>query len=465
MKVQSFIRRIAMAFSLFLFAAVAVAESSITFTTNRKVGEKLTLVIGASGGVRFDGASGTFKNYREVLFTIEKQTITITGEIESFSCAGCEITALDVTKAPELTFLSCENNEIQTLDLKENLLLRSLYCQTNKLSELNIAKQKDLGLLSCAENQLSALDVTNNADLMELYCYGNQLSELKVDHLQDLRKLSCSDNQLTALDVTKNADLRSLFCFGNRLTALNVSNNTALYQLSFSNNQITAIDLSKNKDLEILFAEKNPLAQSLDVSHLTNLEQLYVSHTHCKSLDLRNNAKLTELSCSHNQLRGLDLSGKSQLRQVWIQDNLMNTDSMHVLIERLPTRIPAMYGRLVMKDAEVADSNVCFREDVERASKKYWTLLELHGDYTSTYEGVIDGLNQAFAQKLICRYENGLLTLQDAKPNVAYTVYDLRGRILAQGRTDARGRVSRMLAASAHQRLIIKVAQCGTLKI
>ena len=62
MKPKVFIRRIAIALSLFLFAAVAVAESSITFTTNRKVGEKLTLVIGANGDVRFDGASGTFNN-------------------------------------------------------------------------------------------------------------------------------------------------------------------------------------------------------------------------------------------------------------------------------------------------------------------------------------------------------------------------------------------------------------------
>ena len=58
MKAQVFIRRIAMALSLFLFAAVAVAESSITFTTNRKVGRETHARNWGKGSVTFDGVKG-----------------------------------------------------------------------------------------------------------------------------------------------------------------------------------------------------------------------------------------------------------------------------------------------------------------------------------------------------------------------------------------------------------------------
>ncbi|MDL2254928.1 hypothetical protein LJB78_01430, partial [Bacteroidales bacterium OttesenSCG-928-J16] len=91
--------------------------------------------------------------------------------------------------------------------------------------------------------QLSSVDVSGAPSLTYLDVSANILSALDVSGLTALRELFCGDNQLTALDVSVNTALTSLSCSYNQLIALDVSANTALTILSCNSNQLTTLDL------------------------------------------------------------------------------------------------------------------------------------------------------------------------------------------------------------------------------
>jgi Leucine-rich repeat (LRR) protein len=94
--------------------------------------------------------------------------------------------------------------------------------------------------LNCSHKRLTALDVSRNPDLTVLNCGHNHLTALDVSRNTGLTKLECYDNRLTALDVSRNTALTELECGYNHLTALDVSRNTALTRLNCRNNQLTA---------------------------------------------------------------------------------------------------------------------------------------------------------------------------------------------------------------------------------
>ena len=119
-----------------------------------------------------------------------------------------------------------------------------LHCGENQLTALDVSKNPELKELICFFNHLTALDVSKNTALTELYCYCNQLTTLDVSKNIALQSLGCDSNQLTTLDVSKNTALTELYCYGNQLTALDVSKNTALIYLSILSNKFDAAALN-----------------------------------------------------------------------------------------------------------------------------------------------------------------------------------------------------------------------------
>jgi len=100
--------------------------------------------------------------------------------------------------------------------------------------------------LSCAGNQLTELDVCNKTELVELNCSYNQLTTLNVSGASNLYMLQCSNNQITKLEMSNNITLCELYCSNNQLTELDVSgsNSGRFWRLSVSNNQLTASALN-----------------------------------------------------------------------------------------------------------------------------------------------------------------------------------------------------------------------------
>ena len=88
------------------------------------------------------------------------------------------------------------------------------------------------------------------------------------------------DNQLNSLDISHLPELQECYCYNTNISELDVSKNNKLIRLSCGKNNLSQINCSNLKDLEFL----------------------YVSENNLTALDIRQNLNLTELNCGGNML-------------------------------------------------------------------------------------------------------------------------------------------------------------------
>lgn len=171
--------------------------------------------------------------------------IKIYGEnIVYFSCAPntgeTKVTAIDVTKAVDLT---------------------ELYVNTNKLTNLDVTKNTKLQKLYCDGNPITSLDLTKNVVLTYLKANTMEINELDISKCPELDYLSCNANKLEILDISKNTKLRSLYCVNNQIKSIDFSKNTILDYASVGNNQLTSIDVTACTVLRYLLCPNNQVSE------------------------------------------------------------------------------------------------------------------------------------------------------------------------------------------------------------
>ena len=191
------------------------SKCQMTFTTAKSVGSSIFLiikegnrpteVIGAEavfGTNPFDGGPGNDEEV--VVLVLEKQSVTIKGDITHLTFYDPELTALDVSQNPMLKYLKCSvgYSFLTSLDVSKNTALETLVCDNNNLTSLDVSKNTALQVLSCEENNLTSIDISKNT---ELYAF------------------SCAFNKITSLDISKNTKLRSLDCRSNKIKAEEMS--------------------------------------------------------------------------------------------------------------------------------------------------------------------------------------------------------------------------------------------------
>lgn len=162
---------------------VAMAQNKVRIVTTKAVGEKVEWEITAKGEVTFDGvtkgASSSSVNPNEHNYTIDKQEITITGELTNLRCNNSGITSIDLSDCPSLVTLSCSNNALNELDITKLTGLKELSCHTNKIRVLDLSKNENLEELLCQDNMIEMLDFTNCLKLNGANCYDNKLTSIK----------------------------------------------------------------------------------------------------------------------------------------------------------------------------------------------------------------------------------------------------------------------------------------------
>ena len=244
---------------------------------------------------------------------------------------------------------------------------------TSKITALDISRCPELKFLYCRGELLTSLDVSKNTALEALYCEGNQLTSLDISTNTALKHLSCSYNQLTSLDIYKNTALETLRCSNNQLSMLVFSNNTALKYLECENNQLTSLDVSKNTALEYLLCSDNQLT-SLDVSGCTVLEYLYCHENKLTSLDVSNNAVLKNLYCYGNLLTSVVVSNFTEMVALACNRNNLNYATLNTIFDALPNWIDSYSGRWV----DVRDTPGITQAGYDRtiATDKNWIVTE-----------------------------------------------------------------------------------------
>ena len=332
---------------------------------------------------------------------VSKNTNLVNLDVESN-----KLTSLDVSKNTKLETLGCSSNQLTSLDVTKNVNLVTLNVEFNKLTSLDVSKNTKLETLGCSSNQLTSLDVTKNVNLVTLNVEYNNLTSLDVTKNTNLKIFSCQKNQLTSLDVTKNTKLEDFSCHFNLLKALDVTKCTNLQELLVGNNNLTALDVTKCTKLKTLECACNQLT-SLDLSKNTELTRVLCYENQLASLDLTNSTKLTLLNCYENKLTSLDLSKCTELEILWVHRNkltslllpasvpnlhqvvcykdLIKTEQMQNIVNRLPTRTAAEPGILKpIAPDDAAEGNVITTQQVQTAQAKYWNVTDTNNQ---PYEG------------------------------------------------------------------------------
>lgn len=241
-------------------------QPTITFTTNKNVGEEIKVSVTLPEGVTVDnitveGATvvkteDTSKpNEKNITYRLTEQTVKILGD---------------------LTTLVCNNNGITSIDLSHSKLV-NLFCPYNSITELNTNGNNNLSTLNCNNNQLTALDVSTNSELTYLNCNYNKISTLNLPQNNKLWLLACAYNKLKELNVSNFKDLIDLSCSRNELEKLTVKNNPELARLRFYNNPLSQIDFSNNPKLNTLETYSNNLSLAQMQQLVNNLPTIDTS--------------------------------------------------------------------------------------------------------------------------------------------------------------------------------------------
>ena len=209
------------------------------------------------------------------------------------------------------------NGEIETMTIDNESIVRldgNSKGMTIRISGL-------IDYFDCSENDLISLDVTHNATLATLDCYWTGITSLDLSKNPELGKLDCSYNEIGTLDLSKNTKLFSLTCYNCELTSIDLSNNTELEEAVIRNNSLSSVTLANNTKLMLLDVQNNSQLSSIDVSMLSNLQELQCSNMGLTSLDVTHNTQLVRLTCSNNQLTTLDLSKNTELERLFCDGN------------------------------------------------------------------------------------------------------------------------------------------------
>ena len=241
-------------------------QPTITFTTNKNVGEEIKVSVTLPEGVTVDN------------ITVEGATLVKTEDTSKPNEKNItySLTAQTVKILGDLTTLICNNNGITSIDISHSKLV-NLYCGQNSITELNTNGNNNLSTLNCENNQLTALDVSTNSELTYLTCNYNKISTLNLPQNNKLWLLACAYNNLKELNVSNFNELVDLSCSRNELEKLTVKNNPELARLRFFNTKISQFDFSNNPKLNTLETYSNNLSLAQMQQLVNNLPTIDTS--------------------------------------------------------------------------------------------------------------------------------------------------------------------------------------------
>ena len=195
------------------------------------------------------------------------------------------------------------------------------------LDSINISKNPKLKSFGANFNTFKKLDTSNNPELEWLSIDSNEVTPiLDFSNNPNITMLStpmCSIEGFIGegghYDISNMPDLIFLDLHDNRLTSVDISNNTKLEEIRINvGNSISTIDFSNNIFLQTVLASNSGLEGELDVSNLTELEELNIANNNISAINFLNNTKLEYLEINGNQIEGeIDVSNCTNLLEFY----------------------------------------------------------------------------------------------------------------------------------------------------
>jgi uncharacterized repeat protein (TIGR01451 family) len=213
-----------------------------------------------------------------------------------------------------LKYFNCSNNDIFDMTgIEDFIALETLICGYNQFTNLDLSNSPNLKVLDCSWNWDYSLNLnlTQNLQLEHLDIYGcRYLTGIDLTANTQLKYLDCGYTRRYSLDISQNTLLETLKCgdYQMYIPSLNLSAHTNLKYLDCSTNALYGnLNISQNNLLEEFLCYTCNIP-SLDVSHMSNLNNLQAQFNKIDSLDLTLNALLTNVNVKSNLLEYLDIS-------------------------------------------------------------------------------------------------------------------------------------------------------------
>ncbi|CAL2083718.1 leucine-rich repeat domain-containing protein [Tenacibaculum sp. 190524A02b] len=235
-----------------------------------------------------------------------------------------EIQITEAEAATEINVSGKNINDLTGINAFKNIKI--LRCSNNNLTNLELTIHYSLKLLSAPYNQLTSIKF-GKLGLTNVFLQNNKLTSLNVAPLDALETLDASINKLTEVQLAfpvNHIPFKSLNLWDNELTSIDLSLLTELEDLQVSNNLLTSINTSNNKKLQKLIADTNQIS-SIDIKENSLLTEITLSNNQLSTIDLSNNALLKNLNLISNSFQNLDISTNKSLENLYLQNNQLTS--------------------------------------------------------------------------------------------------------------------------------------------
>ena len=456
-------------------------------------------------------------------YTAGSTTMTVYGDIINFDCAGngANITALDPSHNTQLTYLDCSSNPLSSLDVSKNTQLKFLYCYNNKLSSLDLSKNTKLHTLICYGNNLStqALDdifcalpdrtgdtngkiqpifnssSPNHATVLATNAANATAKNWKVQYYKNDADIPATtgsyvcgsssqpnmDSYIT-LTVVKDSAIRLDFWAAATNTPVRIvsgsntqdvtvgtgwtgyrnytAGNTTMtvygdiisFDCSDNITKVTAIDVSHNTQLKELWCQNNTL-NSLDVSGCTQLTNLSCQNNNLTTLDVSKNTQLTKLSCRNNNLTTLDVSKNTKLTTLYCHGNNLSTQALDDIFCALPDRTGNTNGKIQpVYNSSSSNHATVLATNAANATAKNWKVQYYKDDTdipatTGKHKCSVTDIAEASAEPALTLYPNPVVDVLYLSATArTIRVYDIYGTEVAHATDTDRVEVSHLPA-------------------
>jgi Leucine-rich repeat (LRR) protein len=159
-------------------------------------------------------------------------------------------TEIECTEATAFTgVINCAMNNISDFTGIEAFVnITTLSCAGNQLTSIDLSQNTALQILNCNYNQLTKLDLSNNTALTVLGCISNAIDTLDLSNLTSFVSLQCSSNDLHYLNIANGNNSNQT---GNNFNASSNPNLTCIQvdDVNYSTNNWTNIDASASFSL------------------------------------------------------------------------------------------------------------------------------------------------------------------------------------------------------------------------
>jgi hypothetical protein len=181
-----------------------------------------------------------------------------------------------------------------------------------------------------------------------------------IENFVNLTHLNVTFNDIETMDISALTHLSDLWCYGNELTALDVSSNLSLENLYCNENQITELDVTLNTSLVNLEFYLNNISE-IDVTLNSNLETLYCGNNPMSQLDVTHNLLLKGLLMSNTLITEIDLTQNVLLEDFSASHNNMPSIDLSQNINLLTVNLSSN----LLTDIDVSNNPELFELNVQ----------------------------------------------------------------------------------------------------